>query len=157
VRLLSAKHDIIASIIFFALSVVIFVNTFNFPEVPNNRVAGPAFFPQLVAVLLAIISIVLIVESIPKLKLEQKGSGKANLKSVIKVVLSIVATVLYASLMKTLGFTLSTFLYFAALMAVVQVKVNPIKMVLGSAIMTGVVYSVFILLLKAALPRGIFF
>lgn len=151
-----AKSDIVTSVVFIIFSIIIYIGSLNFPEVPNNRIAGPAFYPQIIAIALILTSIALIIQSVPKLKMKQEIE-RLDKKKIIRVGIVFTATILYAVSMKVLGFVIATLLYFCILSAMMQKKLNVLQIITGSVIITGVVYAVFIMLLKASLPRGILF
>ncbi len=59
------KSDIVASIIFLAISVVLYLETRRMPP-PNLDLLGPAFFPRLMIAGLIVLSVVLLIRSLTK-------------------------------------------------------------------------------------------
>lgn len=150
------KTDLISGSVMLLFSACIYVSASGFPK-SDYQLSGPAFYPQVMAVILAIISIVLIGRSAKSLKNNIKGE-QIKINNPKKVIAAMAATLVYVLLLKTLGFLITTFIYLTALIFIMQPQKNKIPIsVLISLIMTGAVYFVFAVLFSASLPMGIFF
>jgi len=111
------------------------------------------FFPLVLAIFLAIFSLVLIAQAIsgPKEASDASGGGSAIWK---KIVLAVAALVVFGVLFESLGYIISTFLFIAFLLrAVEQQKWSLVVVVAFLTSLTT--YLVFGLLLNTPLPRGI--
>ena len=111
------------------------------------------FFPLVLAIFLAIFSLVLIAEAIggPKEDSDASGGGSAIWK---KIVLAVAALVVFGVLFESLGYIISTFLFIAFLLrAVEQQKWSLVVVVAFLTSLTT--YLVFGLLLNTPLPGGI--
>lgn len=150
------KGDLISSSVMLLLSIYIYVSAISFPK-SDYQLSGPAFYPQLMAVLLAAISIAIMARSIKSLKNNEQGK-KITFNNPKKVIAAMAATLVYVLILKTAGFLITTFIYLTALILIMQPQKNKIPIsVLVSLIMTGAVYFIFAVLFAASLPTGIFF
>ena len=83
-----------------------------------------------------------------------KESKKKEERSPRKLMYIIVLSILYVVLIKPLGFVISTFLFLAASMKLLEVK-NKKLAVLVPFITAAIIYVVFKILLKVQIPVGI--
>jgi len=154
------KTEIIASIIGLLLSFGTYWGTLYFPKFPT-RLAGPEFFPRLLAILLAILCLALLFEALRKRKRSPVGSTEeakgAKQTFFWKVVLAMGVSILYFLGMRVFGFLICTFSYFAFLMLLMQSKKKILKTILWSAATTAVTYVTFGMVLRATLPMGSIF
>jgi putative tricarboxylic transport membrane protein len=123
-------------------------------KLPFGRLNAPqaGFFPLILALFLAVFSLVLLAQSIGGPK-EKSGlsQGAAIWK---KIVLAIAALAVFGVLFESLGYILSTFLFIAFLLrAVEQQKWSLVVVVAFLTSLTT--YLVFGLLLNTPLPGGI--
>jgi len=149
--------DLLGGIIAIVIGIIFYASAGTLPEY-NVKLAGPDFFPKLVALAQIFCAGCLVGLSAyawytkkPVVKSEQE---EENLKLVGLVM---VLTVIYYLAMDVIGFWIATVLYSIALSLLVQERRSIVDAGLTSAGITGVVYGIFSLLLKAALPVGSLF
>jgi putative tricarboxylic transport membrane protein len=123
-------------------------------KLPFGRLNAPqaGFFPLILALLLAVFSLVLLAQSIggPKEKSEA-SQGAATWK---KIVLALAPLVVFGVLFESLGYVISTFLFIAFLLRAVERQKWSLVVVV--AFLTSLTtYLVFGLLLNTPLPGGI--
>jgi len=154
------KTEIIASILGVLVSIATYWGTLYFPKFPIH-LAGPEFFPQLLSILLAGLSIALLIKTLmkkepPEEPVEEEGPKDPMAKENIfwKVVMAMGSSVLYFLTMGLLGFLISTFLYFGFLMLLMQRKKKFFRTIVFSLSVTIVSYLLFGVLLRATLPAG---
>jgi len=154
---------IISGILGLLVSIATYWGTLYLPKFPIY-LAGPEFFPQLLSILLAGLSIALLIQTLVKKKPRREGMedeedrGRVPKERIFwKVVIAMGSSVLYFLTMGLLGFLLSTFLYFGFLMLLMQSKKKYLKAIAYSLSITIAAYLLFGVLLKATLPMGAIF
>lgn len=140
------KKKEIASIIFlFAVSILFFLGA-------NGMKGDSGLFPKILS---GIIFVLTCIESISVMTNKTKESKKKEERSPKKLIYIIALSVLYVVLIKPLGFSLSTFLFLAGSMILLEVK-NKKLAVLTPILTVVIIYFVFKVLLKVQIPVGIF-
>lgn len=142
------RGEILLSLILLGISVLFFRETYDFPESLLPGTAGPAFFPRMILVALAIFAVVLLI-----LTLRKKESCCVEFPNLSLSAISLVLAILYLLFIPFLGYFIATFLVLVAMMVIL--KVGKIKKIVGIA--TGfsvLVYLLFYKLLMVNLPRG---
>ena len=121
--------------------------------------ASARIMPILLGVLLAVLSVMCIVQGLRKLKTAAKEepqtqSGKGDLMAVL---LTLVVIIGYVLIMPTLGFILSTVLYLFLQMLVLAPaeKRNYVLFAIVAVVFTAIVFVAFRVGLQQLLPRGI--
>ncbi|HHU06851.1 MAG TPA: tripartite tricarboxylate transporter TctB family protein [Clostridiaceae bacterium] len=147
--------DLISGIVMLLISIYVYVSALSFP-IAEYQQAGPAFYPQIMAVGLAIVSVILILRSIKRLKNGEMGP-EVIVRNPKLVLAAMLATVLYVLVLKTLGFIITTFLYLAALVILMRPEKKMLINLVIAAVMTLAVYAIFAGLFSASLPRGTIF
>ena len=149
--------------------------TFNMRALTFSKI-GAEFAPRLVAIGIAILSMVLLVQGLKKVKLfkelenskvreeeDEKSAFEAeeettsSLQKYLSVLKTIVLITLYIALMPVLGFIITTAVYLF-IQIIFLAKKNQVNYVLFGSISVGVslfVYYVFKYLLNLMLPAGI--
>ena len=152
--------EVVASIIGLSLSVATYWGTLYFPKF-GTRLAGPEFFPRLLAILLGVLSLVLLVRALrSKEGSPEEGtekSGPPGQPVFWRMVLAMGVSVLYFLTLSILGFLICTFCYFAFLMLLMQTEKKIVRTVIWSAAVTAVTYVGFGMVLRATLPIGSIF
>ena len=149
------KADIIAGIGGLMTAVTAWVVAGSFPEFSVAK-AGPAFYPQMVAILFAVVCLLLIFQALCK-KLPTKRFEPGDLKKIAVVFIILLA---YYFGMKTLGYFTATFLagFVMALFVFREIHKSTLLLSATTALIICVgIYGIFQILLKAPLPRGILF
>ena len=113
--------------------------------------------PRLLGILLIILSVLLIIQGIRKLKLPEAASSKMDRGDLVSVVLTIVCILGYVLLMQPLGFCLATVIYLFCQMIVLapRDKRNYVLFAVVAVAFTAVVFVAFRLGLNQLLPRGV--
>lgn len=152
------KTEIVAAIIGLALSLATYWGTLYFPKFPTP-LAGPEFFPRLVAIVLAILSLVLLFQALKKKEAGEQGEVDAGPKQKVfwRMILAMGVSVLYFLGLRVFGFLICTFCYFAFLMLLMQAKKRIIKTIIWAAATTAATYVAFGMVLRATLPTGTIF
>jgi len=154
------QTEVIAGLIGLSLSLATYWGTFYLPTFPTPF-AGPGFFPRLLAILLAVLSLVLLVRALarkgtsPEARAEQ--SDLSGQPVFWRMVLAMGVSVLYFLTLSTFGFVICTFGYFAFLMLLMQAKKNLVRTLIWSVAVTAATYVGFGMVLKATLPVGSLF
>jgi hypothetical protein len=151
------KADLVGGVLAMVVGVVFYVSAGTLPEF-NLKLAGPAFFPELVAALQIFCAACLIGVTI------YSGNKKASVKTndqetenIKPILIAMTITVFYYLAMEYIGFWLATVLYSLSLSMLTQKQRSWLDAGVTSAGITGAVYAVFSLLLKASLPVGTLF
>jgi putative tricarboxylic transport membrane protein len=147
------KSDLLLGIVSGFIGVVIFVLTKTFPaSATGGMIAGPAFFPHVLAVLFFIIAAVEIIKGSVE---RNEETGKVETYSVKKILMIVGLFVFYIGLFDILGFYFTTaiFLLLIQRMLGLDLKHN----VIATVIIIVVIYLVFYRLFSVCLPGCIFF
>jgi putative tricarboxylic transport membrane protein len=146
------RNNVISAVTLLALAVAALREA---SKLPFGRLSAPqpGFFPLILAILLAIFSLVLIVQAIGGTQEESAASrgGSATWK---RIVLAVAALVVFAVLFESLGYIISTFLFIAFLLRAVERQNWGLVAVVAFST-SLITYLVFGLLLETPLPPGI--
>ena len=132
------------------LSVAVFISASHFPG-KDMGPAGPAFYPQLVAVVLfalAAWSLIRVWRNTTPLK-------RVNVPS--RVLAGMAISLGYIGVMYLIGYFPSTFLYVLAIMTLIRGGASIRRLLFDSAILTAVAYGIFETIVATYLPQGILF
>jgi putative tricarboxylic transport membrane protein len=146
------RTDVISAATLLALALAALLEASKLPYGRLNS-PQPGFFPLILAIFLAIFSLVLLAQSIRGTKEESRGSSR---EAAIwkRIVLAVGALVVFGVLFESLGYIISTFLFIAFLLSVVEQQKWSLVVVI--AFFTSLAtYLVFGLLLNSPLPGGI--
>ena len=124
-------------------------------KLPFGRLSSPqaGFFPLILAIFLAIFSLVLMAQTINEPK-EESGASRGGSAIWKRIILAVGALVVFGVLFESLGYIISTFLLIAFLLRAVEQQKWSLVVVV--AFFTSLAtYLVFGLLLNAPLPGGI--
>lgn len=158
------KKDFYSSLFFLILGVVYFFASFEIKKITSTTVDG-AFIPQLLSVIMVVISLFLTISSYVKLKRDPEKNSVSvmnELKSHIgkKTVWTLVVLFAYVILLGQVGFVVTTIVYLITQILILEGAVNKKTMfrsVLVSLIATISVYYIFEKALQVLLPHGILF
>jgi hypothetical protein len=119
-------------------------------EMGSLRGPGPGFFPNLVAILMMVLSLLLM---IPR----RKGNGESvSAKSSSQIFIVFITLLAYSFTLEYLGFVFSSFLLMAYLFKAFGGSKRWGVAVLLASVSVGFAYLLFDVLLKGNLPKGIF-
>ncbi len=138
----------ITYVVLIVISVIMFVQARNFPA-SNMGPASPGFFPQVVSVLILLLSVLglleLRTEILPVVHFRRP------------VLLGIIASLVYIGVMYVIGYYPSTFLFSIFVMWLVRGQTSFVRISFDSAILVAVSYVLFDVTIGATLPVGILF
>ena len=157
--------DLIVGAFFLLLSLLLIALGIALPPSKVMEI-GPDFMPIVVGVTTALLSVILILTSIPKIRrfdpklavASDEEADEVESPDYIKVVSSLVLILLYIVAFRPVGFILSTFVFLPLQMFVMAPtsKRKPLQFVLISLIVTLAVFFLFRYGFKIVLPQGIF-
>ncbi|KYZ75961.1 hypothetical protein AXX12_05845 [Anaerosporomusa subterranea] len=141
------KLDIISAVILIALAAYVIVTAGSFPQ--GAGTLGPGFFPTLIAGLLAAFAGWQLITALLKKKSEDAPSRPR--KSLLEI---FAVTGVYMVILPLVGFLISTPLFLIACGAVISedIKQGWKAIVISGVATTGVLYTVFSVLLNVPLP-----
>ena len=150
-------RDLIMGAVMLALSVFYLIFTQQIKTRPKLTppYAGARVIPGLLSVILAVLSVILIVQGWRKLKAPQEAEEKGA--DVLAVAETFAVIIGYTVLLQPAGFILSTVIYLFAQMMVLAPadKRNPVLFIIVSVAFTAFVFVAFRIGLQQLLPRGI--
>ena len=150
-------RDLIMGAVMLALSVFYLIFTQQIKTRPKLTppYAGARVIPNLLGVILAVLSVILIVQGWRKLKAPQEAEEKGA--DVLAVAETFAVIIGYTVLLQSAGFILSTVVYLFAQMMVLAPadKRNPVLFIIVSVAFTAFVFVAFRIGLQQLLPRGI--
>jgi putative tricarboxylic transport membrane protein len=145
------RNDIIAGIIFIALGIFIFTQTWNYPSPPEKGHPGPGLFPNLLALLFIGFGLALILKA-RKLILTDSEIAPGP-KKVSNVIFVIVIVAIYVGVVNFVGFLVTSAVLLFLLMK--KLGVTIFKSALSSIIITLFINLMFSKILRVPLPWGI--
>lgn len=144
-----------ASLAWLAFGILICLGSLRL-SLGNFRNPGPGFLPFITGAILAVLSFVVLLQSWRTEKNKQKEKPfLVNKERAWKAALTLIALLVYSMGMDYLGFLVSTTIFLAFLFAVVEPQ-RWYVVVFGSILASGISYTIFEILLKSPLPKGIF-
>lgn len=157
---MTRKHmDIASAISLLAFSGLLFIGAGLMPTRQGSAlVLNTGFYPQLLAIILAVLSVLLLLEASRKPDCNEKaGKFWESTNALILFVLTIALLLAFPVLMRTLGFGSATFLFITALVWLLSGKErNRFLLILPVSLgITVVVYVVFKVVLAIPFPSGI--
>ncbi|WP_187254529.1 tripartite tricarboxylate transporter TctB family protein [Alkalicoccus halolimnae] len=158
--------ELIVACLLLLVSIVIFIQSGDFTHL-NESQLGPGTYPQLISVLLASLSLILIISQSRKLLKEKSEMSMENVKAGFgsfyteyKLVLHIIGLLaLYIILIDITGFIITTILFVIAAGMLIgpKKKKNLITLSIVSVILTFSTYLFFENVLYVRFPGGLFF
>ncbi|MDK2799451.1 MAG: hypothetical protein PWP27_1552 [Clostridiales bacterium] len=133
--------DIIFGSISSLISILFYVVSLSFPKGTTDGIPGPGYFPQLMAVIIFVLSIILIVSGIKNKKRYIVLNEKTS-KNVKPLILTIAAMGCFIGLWEFIPFILGAFLYLLILNIIFKQKLK--FAVIFAATTTAVIYFIFV-------------
>lgn len=148
------SRDLLSSLFWLAISIFVCVISIQ-TNIGTLRSPGPGFLPFWAGITLGTFSIILIIKSILRKKVEERIMNLWKGMEWHKVILVITSLFLYVILLPRLGYLIATFGLLVLLFSVMR-RQRPWTQV-GSALITVLAtYGIFYLWLDVQLPKGIF-
>ncbi len=153
------KLDVVAGISLFAIAGLLFIAAGFMPTREGGIAAlNTGFYPRILAIILAVLSVLMVLETSRKESAGQKeGSWWTTRHALFMFVLTLVLLILYPFVMKIFGFATASYLFIATLTWMLSDREhkNPIKILLTSLGITGIIYVIFKMILAIPFPQGI--
>jgi len=160
------KKDLIASVSFLIIAVALFTYASTFPvKAGVSLVLSPGFYPRLLSALLALLSILLMFESLKKKPEAEDCPPPVKKKALFKTkggmlfLLTLGMLILYPFCLEYLGFAIAAFLFIFVMIAALSenFKKNALIVFIISLAITVVMVLVFKVFLHIPFPEGILF
>lgn len=164
---MAAKYeDIYSGVFLLIVSVIMFFSTFSF-EALTTSLVGPAFMPQIIAIIMAIFSIIIVVSGFKKSRSENQGNVEpeqeaeeliiTEKRSYKPVLISLALMIAYVVLLPYIGFLIMTAVYiFLQMLILSHVTHRKIWLFLLISIVTSAtIYYLFRNVFYVMLPTGI--
>lgn len=141
------KFDRVASVMFLAVGVLFIIGSKQLSSSSYGSVVGPDIFPFILGIILVLLSIRLFYETIIS-----KGDHRAKDKLEYKPFLIIfVATLVYILTLETIGYVITTFFFLFVCFQTME-RSKWVTSLIISAAFSGIVYFLFVEVLKGTLP-----
>jgi putative tricarboxylic transport membrane protein len=141
------KFDRFASVLFLAVGVLFIIGSKNIASTSYGSVVGPNIFPFILGIFLVLLSIRLFYETF----IGQSQQGKKEKLQYKPFLIIFAATLIYILTLETIGYVITTFLFLLVCFQTME-RSNPIKSLIISACFSGLVYYLFVEVLKGTLP-----
>lgn len=145
------RTDAIGAVIWLSLAGAVFVLSAEFPAGPGET--GPAFYPRVIAGLIALFAVVQLVRSLAG---DDRRSHEITLGSTRRVVGVTVAVLAYVLLLPWLGFVVATVLFLIVGMRYSGVA-SPLRIAVVAVGLTLGLHYVFGVFLRIPLPESPFY
>lgn len=163
--------NVVIGIILLIVSAFYYLSTTGFPPPTKTDNLGPTFFPLLLATILAVLALLLILDSLVSRGASRNEEGGAVIKGAERLEEdsfgaeqisykflfgTIGLSILYVGLISVLGFLISTTLFLITLIRFLGYE-KWVNNVAASVGLTAALYLLFVTALGVNLPQGIFF
>jgi putative tricarboxylic transport membrane protein len=148
-------NDAVFGAIFLALSLLVLWTIQGYPKIPGQNI-GPAAFPGVAAAILALCSVLLIVQGLRErggAPLFERGAWTREPRQLIAFAATVGALVLYVVASEWLGFLITGVLMLAAMMLSLRVRLH--HALLLAVVATVVIHVAFYKGLRVPLPWGL--
>lgn len=142
------KFDRVASVLFLAVGVLFIIGSKHIPSSSYGSVVGPDIFPFILGILLCLLSIRLFYETFINSNKQQEKKEPLQYKPFLII---FVATLIYILTLEKVGYVITTFLFLFVCFQTMERK-KMITSLIISACFSGIVYFVFVEVLKGTLP-----
>jgi putative tricarboxylic transport membrane protein len=147
------RKEILVSIFFIILSIIVFVLTFRFPK--QTVALSPTAFPRFISVSLFFLSIILLVSGLiagRKNSQQKEVNKKYYQEFTIKLLIMILLAFIYTRILPIVGYVLATPLLIAGNMLLFKEK-RWLWVITVSLVTTFLLYALFRMVFKIPLPR----
>lgn len=168
ISMILKNKDVIAGSFIFIFALIFYFYSFDIAKTTLDPVVGSRFSPQLITILLMLLSGWLVVENIIKIK---KGTNvkktnnqddekeKVSQKSYFKTILVFLSLAIYLFLLNKIGFVIATILYLFSQMYILESRKEKriFQYIIISVVTSLAVYYMFTKGFNMMLPGGTFF
>ncbi|WP_412760398.1 tripartite tricarboxylate transporter TctB family protein [Peribacillus butanolivorans] len=141
------KFDRFAAVVFLAVGVLFMIGSRNLSSSSYGSSVGPDIFPFVLGLVLAALSIRLFYEAY-RSKRQESSKEKLEYKPFIIILLS---TLIYILTLETFGYVITTFLFLFVCFQTME-RSKWVTSLIISAGFSGIVYFLFVNVLKGTLP-----
>jgi len=141
------KFDRFASILFLTVGVLFMIGSKHISSSSYGSVVGPDIFPFVLGILLVLLSIRLFYETF----INKSGKSEKEELQYKPFVIIFFATLVYILTLESVGYVITTFLFLVVCFQTMERK-KLLSSIFISAGFSGVVYFVFVEVLKGTLP-----
>lgn len=141
--------DLILGLVSIAVSVIVFVVSFNYDNYMYDVVGGGGF-PKMLAVIIILCSLAIIGQYLSQKKGQVKKPDKGDTRAAVSLVLGVLV---YILVLEHVGYLVTTVLLVAFLLWI-QGERNKKTLITSTAVICGLLYAIFVLVLKVKLPQG---
>lgn len=142
------KFDRVASVLFLAVGVLFIIGSKHIPSSSYGSVVGPDIFPLVLGILLCLLSVRLFYETFVS---GNKQQGKKEQLQYKPFIIIFTATLIYVLTLEKVGYVITTFLFLFVCFQTMERK-KILQSLIISACFSGIVYFVFVEILKGTLP-----
>jgi putative tricarboxylic transport membrane protein len=148
-------NDAVFGAIFLALSLLVLWSVQSYPRIPGQNV-GPAAFPGVVAAVLAVCSVLLIVQGVRARNGTpwfERGAWTSEPRQLVAFAVTVGGLLLYVLASEKVGFLITGTVMLASLM--LALRVRAITAVVVAVVATMVIHIAFYKGLRVPLPWGV--
>ncbi|GHH96933.1 tripartite tricarboxylate transporter TctB family protein [Neobacillus kokaensis] len=144
---MTIKFDRIAAVAFLVVGVLFMVASKQLSSTSYGSVVGPDIFPFILGIILVLLSIRLFFESLTS----SPGEGKKESIQYKPFLIILAATLVYILTLEIVGYVITTFLFLCICFQTME-RSKWVTSLIISAAFSGVVYVLFVEVLKGTLP-----
>jgi putative tricarboxylic transport membrane protein len=144
---MNIKFDRIAAVLFLTVGVLFMIGSKHISSSSYGSVVGPDIFPFFLGLLLVLLSIRLFYETFGG-QGQEKNKEKLQYKPFLIIFLS---TLIYILSLETIGYVITTFIFLFVCFQTME-RSKWVSSMLISACFSGIVYYLFVNVLKGTLP-----
>jgi uncharacterized membrane protein len=151
-------RDIFSGILFLILSAIIMTSSYSIKTTIPGRL-GAEFMPQVVAIIMGLLSILLIATGLLTLKKQSAETSETiNKKDLLQVLALLTVVTIYVLILKRVGFIISSMVFLFAAFTVMSPKEKRKYLLFGilSVVLSIGIYYLFRYVFLIFLPAGIF-
>ena len=141
------KFDRFASILFLTVGILFIIGSKHISSSSYGSVVGPDIFPFVLGIILVLLSIRLFYETF----INKNGNSKKEELQYKPFVIIIIATLVYILTLESVGYVITTFLFLVVCFQTMERK-KLISSIIIAAAFSGIVYFLFVDVLKGTLP-----
>jgi putative tricarboxylic transport membrane protein len=144
---MALKFDHIASVAFLAVGVLFIIGSRHLSSSSYGSVVGPDIFPMVLGIILVLLSIRLFYETFI-------GNGEQGTREILQYkpfIIILVATLNYILTLESVGYVITTFLFLFVCFQTME-RSKWVSSLFISACFSGIVYFLFVEVLKGTLP-----
>ena len=148
-------NDAVFGALFFALALLVLWTIQSYPKIPGQNI-GPAAFPGVAAAVLALCSVLLIVQGVRARATSawfERGEWTGRAPQLIAFAVTVLGLVLYVAASERIGFIPTGILMLASLM--LALRVRPATALIVSVVATLAIHVAFYKGLRVPLPWGV--